>query len=85
MFHVRPWGMNLDYDYPKRKQILKEASALLELAPNVYDIITRTYTETIGHLVNREESPLLDEPTRKKVIAKFKQLRRGSIISDFEN
>lgn len=84
-FHVRPLGINLAYDRPKIEKVLRQAGALLELAPNVYGVRARAYTEAFGDLLNQEDFPLLDEPTREKVIAKYKQLGRRFIISDFEN
>ena len=84
-FHVRPWGMNLDYDWLKIERIVQEAGAMVELAPNIIGISARTYTEIIGNLDSRDDFPLLDEPTRKNVETKYRQLGRRFEISDFEN
>ena len=83
-FHVRPWGMNLDYDWLKIEEIVRKAGAVIELSPNVLGISARTYTEIIGNLDSRKDFPLLDAPTRKKVATKYKQLGRRFEISDFE-
>ena len=83
-FHVRPLGMNLDYDWLKIEKLVRKAGAVVELAPNILGISARTYTEVIGDLDSREDFPLLDEPTRKKVITKYKQLGRRFELSDFE-
>lgn len=84
-FHARPWGMDLGYDRPKIEKILRKAGAFLELAPNVHGVGARAYTDAIRDLINREDFPLLDEPSREKVMASYKQLGRRFIISDFEN
>lgn len=84
-FHVRPWGMNLDYDWLKVENILRNAGAVIELAPNILGISARTYTDIIGILDSRRDFPLLDEPTRKKVAAKYKKLGRRFEITDFED
>ena len=84
-FHVRPWGMNLDYDWLKIERIVQEAGAMVELAPNIVGISAKIYTEIIGSLDSRDDFPLLDEPTRKNVVTKYRQLGRRFEISDFEN
>ena len=83
-FHVRPLGLNLEYDWQKVERILKNAGALVNLAPNITGISARVYTETIGILDSREDFPLLDEPTRKIVKKKYAQLGRRFELSDFE-
>ena len=83
-FHVRPWGMNLDYDWQKIERIVQEAGAMVDLAPNIVGISARTYTEIIGYLDSRDDFSLLDEPTRENVVAKYKLLGRRFEISDFE-
>lgn len=83
-FHVRPMGMNLDYDWLKIERILRKAGAVVDLAPNILGISAKNYTEVIGELDSREDFPLLDQPTRKRVVTKYKQLGRRFMISDFE-
>ena len=83
-FHVRPLGLNLEYDWQKVERILKKAGALVKLAPNIIGISARFYTELIGILDSRDDFPLLDEPTRKIVAKNYSQLGRRFVLSDFE-
>ena len=84
-FHVRPWGMDLDYDWPKIEKILRKNGALLEIAPNIHAVKARAYSSSLGNLLNQEDFPLLEELTRKKVVAKYKQLGRRFEYIDFED
>ena len=83
-FHVRPLGMNFDYDWQEIERTAQNADAVVDLAPNVLGISAKSYAEIIGNLGSRDEFSLLDEPTRKQVAAKYEQLGRRFEISDFE-
>jgi aminoglycoside 3-N-acetyltransferase len=88
VYHVRPMGMHLDYDWPRIERDLKAEGMVRTVTRNNVDlaIYCRAADLSASWLARLERDPLylLDQTSRSWVEPRLDDLGRRFVISDFE-
>jgi aminoglycoside N3'-acetyltransferase len=86
-YHVRPMGMDLDYDWPSlvNRALDDDACVRSEEYPQLLAANASTLTQFFVDQMKTDPLALLDDVTRKRVEPRLAMLGRRFELSDFED
>ena len=86
LYHVRPFGTGLDYDWPRLQDEALDAGVLKRLdgSPEVLAASARALHDLWVNDMKHDPFALLDEKTRKWVEPAIDELGRRFVLTDFE-
>jgi aminoglycoside N3'-acetyltransferase len=83
-FHVRPMGLNLDYDWNTLNQLLIDNDVVTTLAKGCFAVKVKDLSAIWGTFFKNNQFDILSEKTKKSIIEKYKSTGRRFVKSDFE-
>lgn len=83
-FHVRPMGVNLEYDWDTLNQLLIDTDVVTTLAKGCFAVKVKDLSLIWGPFFNKNQFDILSNKTKKTIIEKYKNIGRRFIKSDFE-
>lgn len=83
-FHVRPMGLNLDYDWDTLNQLLIDNNIITTLAKGCFAVKAKDLSMAWGTFFEKNQFQILSEKTKSPVLEKYKNIGRRFIKSDFE-
>lgn len=83
-FHVRPKGLNLDYDFQKIGRELMKTGAAKRESPQKVSLSAAAVADVLLERVREDELFMLTSESRTKVGTRFRALGRAFVREDFE-
>ncbi len=83
-FHVRPYGLGLDYDWIFLYEILEKANAIKFLDTNVFYVKARDLSELWANQLLKDNISILSNKCKIIVKEKLNKLNRRFNLKDFE-
>ncbi len=83
-FHVRPMGLELDYDWDKLNQLLIENNVVTTLAKGCFAVNVKDLSRVWGSFFRINQFEVLSSDTKDSVLKLYKKIGRRFIKSDFE-
>lgn len=83
-FHVRPSGLNIDYNWAMLFDLLKSEGVIHDLGFRVLAVKARDLIDTWGDVFLVDQFSFLSQETKGAVKQKFNQLGRRFVKKDFE-
>jgi len=83
-FHVRPQGMDLEYNWELLYKLLINENVVHKLAPSVFAIRCRDISRIWGESFKGDQFSILSVGSQETVKAHVKKLGRRFIQNDFE-
>lgn len=83
-FHVRPMGLNLDYDWDTLNQLLIDNDAVTTLTKGCFAIKVKDLYLIWGDFFKKNQFDILSEKTKYPLLKKYQDIGRRFIKSDFE-
>lgn len=83
-FHVRPKGLNLEYDFEKIGDLLIESKAALKVNSNELLISARSSLEVVSKMLSLDPFILLKPDSSLRVQNRLSQLGKAFTLEDFE-
>lgn len=83
-FHVRPLGLDLDYNWELLYELLLQKNVVHKLAPSVFAICCRDISRIWGEFFTNDQFSILSADSKESVKNHVKQLGRRFLQTDFE-
>jgi len=83
-FHVRPLGLDLDYNWDFLFGILRENNVVVDLGINFFGIKVRDISNIWGEVIKEAPTKILSKECANEVQNKLDTIGRRYLISDFE-
>ena len=83
-FHVRPLGLDFDYNWDFLFGILRENNVVVDLGINFFGIKVRDISNIWGEVIKEAPTKILSKECANEVQNKLDTIGRRYLISDFE-
>jgi aminoglycoside 3-N-acetyltransferase len=83
-FHVRPLGLDFDYNWDFLLGILRENNVIVDLGRNFFGIKVRDISNIWGEVIKEAPTKILSKECANEVQNKLDTIGRRFLISDFE-
>jgi len=83
-FHVRPMGLDLDYDWDKLNQLLIDSNVVTNLAKGCFAVKVKDLSRVWGDFFKKNQFEILSAETKDSVLGEYQKIGRRFIKSDFE-
>ena len=82
--HVRPLGLELDYDWPLLLNLLKTNGVIYQIESTVFAVKAKDLTQVWGDQISRDDMSILSERCRGVMFSALNRLGRRFTIADYE-
>jgi aminoglycoside N3'-acetyltransferase len=83
-FHVRPFGLELDYNWDLLLKLLVQKNALHKLSNNFFAVKAKDVSNIWGNFFVKNQFDILSTKTKDAIIDKFNIIGRRFVQKDFE-
>lgn len=83
-FHVRPMGLELDYDWDKLNQLLVDNNVVTPLAKGCFAVNVKDISRIWGSFFRSGQFEILSKDTKNSVFKMYENVGRRFVKSDFE-